>query len=111
MVVVNAGPLSRFQSSWVNVHQRLFVGDHFIQLLQFPLLPRQLVIHNSTSPRRRAQFRPPLVTFFMVSVCFTPSLAGPVFAPLPASASTPAGALAPAATPAPALGAASGALV
>lgn len=33
MVVVNARPLARVQSSGVHVHQRLFVGDHLVQLL------------------------------------------------------------------------------
>lgn len=47
MVVVYAGPLSR-------VHQRFFVGNHVIQLVQLPLLPRQLVIHNYAASGRRA---------------------------------------------------------
>lgn len=85
VVVVYAGPLTR-------VHQRLLVGDHLIQLLELPLLPRQLVIHNSSSgtPGRRTQLPPPLVGFFMLLADFAPLLGDPVLAP----AATPARALA-----------------
>lgn len=97
MIVVYARPLPR-------IHQRLLVGYHLVQLLQLPLLPRQLVIHNSSNtPGRRTQLPPPLVTFFALQADFAPLLADPVLAP----AATPAGAFAAAATPAVALCAAS----
>lgn len=93
MVVVYAGPLSR-----VYVHQRLFVGNHLVQLLQLTLLPCQLIVHDSNTSGRRTHLPPSLVTFFALSADLAPPLVGPVLAPLPAPAATPAGALASAAT-------------
>lgn len=89
MVVVYAGSLSR-----VYVHQRLFVGDHLVQLLQLTLLPCQLVVHDSNTSGRRTQLPPPLVTFFALSAGLASPLVGPVLASVPAPAATPAGALA-----------------
>lgn len=103
MVVVYAGSLSRVKSS--GVHQRLFEGNHLVQLLQLPLLPRQLVVHDSNTSGRRAQLPPPFVTIFSLFADFAPLLGSPVLASLPAPAAAPAGALASAATPAAALGA------
>lgn len=97
VVVVNAGPLSRFQSSWVDVHQRLLVGNHLVQLLKFSLLPRQLSVNNSFSPGR-ARLPPPPVSVLALSAGLAPLPGGHVPAPFPASAATPAGAPAPAAT-------------
>jgi len=88
MVIVYAGPLSR-----VDVHQRLLVGDHVVQLLQLPLLPRQLVVHDSTTASGRARLPPPLVTLLGFSAGFVPLLDGPLLAPATAPARAPASAL------------------
>lgn len=95
MVVVDARPLSRVQAS--GIHQRLLKGYHLIQLLQLPLLPRQLVIHDSNTPRR-AQLPPSLLALFVLPANLAPLLYGSVFAPAAASASAGA----PATTAAPA---------
>lgn len=89
MVIVYTGSVSR-----VSVNQGLFVGNHFVQLLELPLLPSQFILHDFGTSGRRTHVPPPLVTFFSFSAEFAPLLAGPVLASLPAV--TPAGA--PAAT-------------
>lgn len=100
MVVVYTGPVSR-----VSFHQGLLVSDHLIELLQLPLLLCQLILHDSSSSRRRTRFLSPPVTFFSLSADFAPLLVGPVPAPLPAPALglavAPAGAPAPAPAPTP----------
>lgn len=100
VVVVNAGPLSGVQSSGVYVHQGLFVGDHLVQLLQLPLLPCQLIVHDSSTPRRSC-FPGLLATFFPLPAVFPPLPARSVLALLSAPAPAAAPAVTPATTPTP----------